>query len=392
MRRCYGCMAEVSDQPVCPHCGYDSRYRQDIPYALPPGSTLYGKYLIGKVLGQGGFGITYLGIDLILEVKVAIKEYYVYNSASRIGDSSQNVTWLSDPGDMNHFITEARRMARLEHTPEIAHVRDIFYANSTAYIIMEYVDGISLFHHLQNTGTMSYPQAVNLMLPVIDALGRVHSKGLIHRDISPDNLMVEPSGKLRVLDLGAAGDMSKNNAQATQIVARTGFSPYEQYLEDSKNGPFTDVYAVCATLYYCCTGQLLPSALERMRLKMRTGNSKLEMNPLIPAEGAWVLQKGLELDSADRIPDMGSLAELLKKSIKEKPAKAANFKAAAKKAAESSENTVKPDKSSNFISGLKTLFFQQPAQRKAKTCTPISCSLSITAAFTVSFTKAHTPS
>ena len=318
MKRCYRCMGELGESPVCPHCGYDSRKGQEIPYALQPGTVLHGKYLIGNVLGQGGFGITYLGFDMILEVKVAIKEYYVSGSASRMGASSQKVYWTADPGDMNHFITEARRMAQLEKMPEIANVRDVFYDNQTTYIIMEYVEGVTLSRYLERKGPLSYEQAVRLMLPVINALGRVHGKGLVHRDISPDNLMREPQGTLRILDMGAAGDLTRNNGQASQLVARRGFSPYEQYMEGGTIGPWTDVYAVCATIYYCCTGRLIPDAFQRMDQYLRTKKTELDLDAAIPPAGAKVLQKGLALEGEHRIRNMAALAEQLKKSLETK--------------------------------------------------------------------------
>lgn len=317
MKFCNRCMERLEEEFVCTRCGYDLREHQDIVHALRPGTVLYGKYVVGNVLGQGGFGITYIGYDLALEVKVAIKEYYVTGIASRIDTVSQEVYWTSDPSNMSHFITEARRMARLEDMPEIAKVRDVFYENKTSYIVMEYVEGEELRYYLQKNGTLSYEQAIKLMLPVIEALGQVHDKGIIHRDISPDNLMMEPKGTLRVLDLGAAGDLNRNNGQASQMVARQGFSPYEQYIETGKIGPWTDVYAVCATILYCCTGKVIPDAYARVDQYMKTRDFRIAMDPLIPVAGGEVLQKGLALDVANRIANMEDLAEQLKKSLKE---------------------------------------------------------------------------
>lgn len=315
MKFCYRCMEERGEEIVCPHCGHDSRITQDIPYALQPGTILNGKYLIGNVLGQGGFGITYIGFDLALEIKVAIKEYYIVGGASRIGVRSQEVYWLRPPDNMNHFLTEARRMAILQKMPEIAHVRNVLHTNNTAYIIMEYVKGESLKQYLQKNGTIPYEQMVKLMLPVIAALGQVHEKGIVHRDISPDNLMMEPEGTLRVLDLGAAGDLNRNEGRASQLVVRHGFSPYEQYVETGEIGPWTDVYALCATMYYCCTGKVIPDAFARVDRYMQTQNIELDMDQVIPSVGAEVLQKGLTIDVANRIPNMEELAEQLKKSL-----------------------------------------------------------------------------
>lgn len=310
--------------PICPRCGYDNRGVQNIPYALRPGTLLNGKYVVGNVLGQGGFGITYVGFDRILEVKVAIKEYYVSGVSTRTG-ATQKVYWMKNPGDMSHFITEGRRMARLDRMPEIARVRDIFYENQTAYIVMDYVEGETLTSYLKRTGPMPYGQAVTLLLPVIDALARVHSQGIVHRDISPDNLMMEPQGTLRLLDLGAAGDLTRNNGQVSQLVARRGFSPYEQYMEGATMGPATDVYALCATLYYCCTGSMLPDALQRMDGFLRTKKSELTLDRGIPAKGARVLQKGLALEAKDRIGNMTDLADQLRKTLKGRAPKNRRF-------------------------------------------------------------------
>ena len=315
MRLCNQCMEKLNEGNICPHCGYDESKSQDIPYALQPGTILNGKYLIGNVLGQGGFGITYIGLDLALDIKVAIKEYYVTSSASRVDGKTQQVYWMHKPDNMDHFIKEARRMAKLEKMPEIAHVRDVFYANNTAYIIMEYVNGQTLKQYLQKNGTMSWEHTIRLMLPVISALGRVHSEYIIHRDVTPDNLMMEPQGTLRVLDLGAAGDLSQNNGQASQMVAREGFSPYEQYLKNGKIGPWTDVYSVCATIYYCCTGKVIPDAYARVDQLINTHDGRIQMDAVIPRAGAEILQKGLALNAKDRIQNMQDLAVQLEASL-----------------------------------------------------------------------------
>ena len=316
MRRCNRCAEPLSAGPICPRCGHNNRSSQNIPYALPPGSVLRGKYWIGNVLGQGGFGITYLGFDLLLEVKVAIKEYYISSRSSRAGNGDPTVYWLSDPGDMDHFITEARRMARLVNIPEVARVHDVFFQNQTAYIVMEFVEGESLLNYLKRNGPMDYARTIEMMLPIIRALGRVHAAGVIHRDISPDNLMLQPDGKLRLLDLGAAGDLTRNNSHATQMVARNGFSPYEQYMESGKIGPHTDIYAVCATICYCCTGRLIPGAVERMEQYVLSGNADVPLDDRIPASGVKVLQQGLRIDISQRFQSMDELAAQLEKTVK----------------------------------------------------------------------------
>ena len=272
--RCFGCMEEIHGYP-CPVCGFDPAQAAAPNYVLPYGAILNGRYIVGKMLGQGGFGITYIGFDLLLEQKVAIKEYYPMSTGMVSREGRSTVVWsdavMQKSGvekGFDSFLKEARKMAKLRSIPSVVGVNSVFIQNETAYIVMDFIEGETLLKKLQREGPMDYGTCVSLMTPIMQALSEVHKHGIIHRDISPDNIMVQNDGRLILLDLGAAKDLDiqgkDGNMQSSQMVAKQGFSPVEQYGRDGKIGSWTDVYAMAATIYYCCTGVLPPSATDRM--------------------------------------------------------------------------------------------------------------------------------
>ena len=276
IRRCMKCMhALAAGETFCSECGRPYGSVETEPFALKPGTILDGKYLVGEMLGQGGFGITYIGFDLLLEQKVAIKEYYPMSTGMVSRENSTTVVWSSavmqksgmEKG-FDSFLKEARKMAKLGGIPGVVGVKSVFIQNETAYIVMDFIEGETLLKKLQREGPMDYGTCISLMTPIMQALSEVHKHGIIHRDISPDNIMVQSDGKLILLDLGAAKDLDiqgkDGNVQSSQMVAKHGFSPVEQYGQAGKIGPWTDVYAMAATIYYCCTGVLPPSATDRM--------------------------------------------------------------------------------------------------------------------------------
>lgn len=268
--RCYGCMSETRTYP-CPDCGYTPETIKLPDYVLRQGTILNGKYLVGKVLGQGGFGITYVGWDLALERKVAIKEYFPSGQVSRSSGTGSTLQWYDTvqsnaarQGGMEMFLKEARKMSRVDSVEQVVRVQDVFRENDTAYIVMDFVEGETLKMRLAQTGPMSWEEAKKTFLPAIHSMSEVHKEGLIHRDISPDNLMLEPGGRVRILDLGAAKDLKVNSGASSMMVAKGGFSPLEQYTQRGGSGTWTDVYAMAATMYYALTGVLLPTAVDRM--------------------------------------------------------------------------------------------------------------------------------
>lgn len=315
INRCFGCMAEIQGYP-CPQCGYDARSADTASYVLQPGTILNGKYLVGKVLGQGGFGITYIGLDLALERKVAIKEYFPSGQVSRHPSGGSTVLWYTTAtahtaksSGMEMFIKEARKMTKVSNNPNVVHVLDLFQENETAYIIMDFIEGQTLKDLLKQTGPMHWQDAKKLFLPVIRAMEQVHQAGLIHRDLSPDNLMIQPDGTAKILDLGAAKDLNINSGASSMVVAKGGFSPMEQYVERGGSGPWTDVYSMAATLYYTLTGVVPPSAIERLELDGLNWNAP-GLRELPPTAIAG-LKRALAVKSRDRTQSMAALLEEL---------------------------------------------------------------------------------
>lgn len=317
--RCYGCMKEKK-QPICEHCGYDEKI-QNASHQLPAGTVLKEQYLIGRVLGQGGFGITYLGWDMYLDIPVAIKEYYPNGAVMR--ETSVTMEVASCGGEVGvrfrnnkeRFLREAKMLARFSQVPEIVQIRNFFLANNTAYIVMEYVEGITLKQYVQKKGgKLSVNETFAILRPVMEALCKVHKSGLVHRDISPDNIMMLPGGGAKLLDFGAVRDVgdadaNKSLTKSTEAILKQGYAPIEQYQSRGSLGPWTDVYALCATIYYCLTGQIPPEAPERL-----LNEPELDIRSLVPSlskHQETVLKRGMELRTEKRIASMDELCEEL---------------------------------------------------------------------------------
>ena len=320
LSKCFGCMEDFQGYP-CPNCGYDPAKDKHMEYALPPETILAGKYMAGRVLGQGGFGITYIGWDIALERKVAIKEYYPSGQVSR-SPGTRNLTWYSSEQSqharqdgMQMFLKEARKMVKADSIPGVVRVLDLFQENGTAYIVMEFVEGETLKARLLRDGPMGWETAKKIFRPVISAMEQVHAFGLIHRDLSPDNLMLLPDGSVKILDLGAAKDLSLNSGASSMQVAKSGFSPLEQYIQRGGSGTWTDVYAMAATIYYTLTGTLIPGAVER--LEKDTISWDFPALNRLPAQTREALKKALAVQAKDRTQTM----EALEKGLFAEPVK-----------------------------------------------------------------------
>lgn len=265
---CPYCMTQVQGGEPCSCCGGAPWEYTSGPHQLPVGTLLIDRYRIGAVLGEGGFGITYLALDLRLGLRVAIKEYFPRDKSSRISVESLNIVSHLGSGvglfqeGKGKFLDEARLMARLSKVSQIINVRDCFEANNTAYIVMEYVEGITLTEWVRREGgKVPASKVLELMEGVFDSLSQIHAQGLIHRDISPDNLMLE-NGKIRLLDFGIARETGRRTETLTMTL-RHGYAPVEQY-QPMGQGTWTDVYGLSATIYFCVTGVKPPHALERI--------------------------------------------------------------------------------------------------------------------------------
>lgn len=252
----------------CAACGRAAAEYKAAAHQLPPETVLEGRYLLGCVLGEGGFGMTYIGRDMKLEMKVAVKEYFPAEYASRRADVSPEVSCPAGALAQSYaegrekFLREARAMARVSGRPEIVGVRDCFEANNTAYIVMEYVDGVTLKALVERRGgRLPSGEALRLAEPLFRALDAMHAEGLIHRDVSPENIMIDGGGMARLLDFGCAREAAAGSRTVT-VSLKYGYAPIEQY-QSKGQGPWTDVYALAATLYFCVTGTPPPRAADR---------------------------------------------------------------------------------------------------------------------------------
>lgn len=266
---CLGCMNQKPGAGACPYCGFnEADCRQEASH-LPLRTILNGKYLVGRVLGEGGFGITYIGLELNLDIKVAIKEYYPNGFVSRETSTSTVRPYAGSNTETFElgkakFINEAKALAKFRTLPGIVAVNDFFIENGTAYIAMEYVDGQTLKNGL-STQQFTAPQVFTMMYPVLESLAYVHQAGMIHRDISPDNIMLTQNGQVKLLDFGAARDFADSGNKSLSILLKLGYAPSEQYSSRGKQGPWTDVYALCATMYKLLTGVTPPESIDRIQ-------------------------------------------------------------------------------------------------------------------------------
>ena len=282
-------------------------------YSLQRNTELIGRYVIQEVLGQGGFGITYLGIDKLYGNKVAIKEYYPQEIAMRKAQYEDVVTVTSIEEKNNYdkgkkrFLDEAQVMARFNKNEGIVKILDFFEANNTAYIVMEYLEGITLKQYLGKYGVIQFRNLIEMMRPLLEALIEIHSQGLIHRDISPDNIMVQHNGKLKLMDFGAARDYTESGNKSLTVILKPGYAPPEQYQTHGVQGPWTDIYALCATIYKCLTGITPPDAIARvMDDKFKEPD---QLDGKLSPDIKKILWKGMNIFPEERYQDIVEFGE-----------------------------------------------------------------------------------
>ena len=320
---CPGCMA-VLDEPdlPCPLCGFDKATYTSSPRSLRPFTKLNGKYLVGKVIGEGGFGITYIGFNMETDLPVAIKEYFPAELATR--DTTQGNTISIFSGEardlykegLEKYLREARNLSMFSDLQGIVTVKDFFYENETAYIIMEFINGVSLKDYLTKVGgRMRHNEVTKLMKPVLESMNKIHEVGIIHRDISPDNIMITKNKQVKLTDFGAARVFDTEDNKSITVVLKRGYAPEEQYRAKGNQGPWTDVYALCATMYRMITGVTPQEALERIIEDNVEPLSKYDSS--IWPETEFAIMKGLSLRAQDRYQTVDDLIDALYYSVLE---------------------------------------------------------------------------
>ncbi len=303
------------DGKPCPHCSYIAAASDEQEsYCLPLGTMLHERYEIGGMLGFGGFGITYRAWDHKMQAVVAVKEYYPSGIAARTPSSPDVMIYAKRRKDeflfgKNRFLAEAQNMAKFSSEPNIVNVFDFFEENHTAYIVMEYLDGISLSTYLhQNGGRIDIDSAVQVTESIANALLRIHHKGIIHRDVSPDNIFLCGGGAIKLIDFGAARFSQDENKLMT-IILKPGFAPPEQYEKVNAQGPWTDVYALGATLYYSITGQK-PEESTNRKIK-DTLRFPHEINSEIPEYLSNTIMKAMAIEKHLRFQDVQEFLDAL---------------------------------------------------------------------------------
>lgn len=310
---CLGCMQEINTDDIkCPHCGFNPNAYKVNPRCLRLGTKLAGKYIIGKVIGEGGFGITYIGWDEKLELPIAIKEFFPPKIASRDTTTGNNTIYMFDHADEKSFeegmrrsVKEARSMSKLEAYEGIVSIRDFFNENKTAYIIMEYVDGETLKEYLKENGKMEPEDVLKVMKPVMKALEQMHRTGMIHRDISPDNIMIRRDGQVKLIDFGAARVAQEEDEKSLTVMLKRGFSPEEQYRSKGHQGPWTDIYALSATMYYMLTSVIPPESMERVLEDKYVSLKEYDIE--LDTKIADAIDKGLCVFAKNRYQSMSDL-------------------------------------------------------------------------------------
>ncbi len=315
---CYHCMSRVANNAsFCTACGKPLAVKAS-PGLLKPGTVLNHRYMIGEAIGKGGFGITYIGLDMNLDMKVAVKEFFPDGYAKRNSDVSNHVELNYGENEVftnarQSFLDEARKIAMFSREDAVVDVREFFAANNTAYIVMEYIEGITLSRYLKENGVFNVNDILSRMMPLMQALKAMHGEDVIHRDISPDNIMMTEKGDLKLMDFGSARYFYRGIQRTSSVVLKPGYAPIEQYSVNGSQGPWTDVYGLCATIYKCITGVTPPNAPERSRQDTLRAPSTLGVR--ISPDTERALLQGMRIEPMRRLQNMDALISAFQNSV-----------------------------------------------------------------------------
>ena len=314
IKRCMRCMRPLKEGEVCPFCGCDNQRMQTPPYCLRPGTCLNHRYYTGLILGEGGFGITYIGWDQTLSIPVAIKEYYPKGIIRRTAaDRYAQGAYCYDDSyvqgayqkGLNAFLQEAKNLARFNQLDGVAVVRDYFTENDTAYIVMDYIDGSSIEKYIKDQGKISVEQVIKMLRPVMDTLQIMHENHMIHRDVSGDNLLVTRKGMAKLVDFGSARRVADGDKTIT-VMYKRGYAPEEQYRAKGEIGPWTDIYSICVVMYYMISGVMPEEATQRLLSDKTVPLASLD-GIEITQEQSDAIEKGMAVLAENRFADMGQL-------------------------------------------------------------------------------------
>lgn len=322
---CYDCMNKTeNERDYCFHCQKIIQ-TENYPHHLKPGTVLHDQYLVGNAIGEGGFGITYIGLDLSLNMRIAIKEFYPSGYANRNNTLSNNVTLnYSNKNDYfkngkKQFLREAQNIAKFNNEHSIVDVRAFFEENDTAYIVMEYLEGVNLSTKIKQDGTYAPGEIFKQFIPIMRSLDKMHRYDIIHRDVSPDNIHVLPDGSFKLMDFGSARYFAGTEKKTMSVQYKPGYAPYEQYNKNGNQGPWTDVYGLCATIYKCITNITPVDSLERCQ--QDTLKKPSELGVKISSVLEQVLMYGMAIYPDNRCKSMNELIKITESALRNEKVK-----------------------------------------------------------------------
>lgn len=319
---CPNCFEPLRGVSRCPKCGYDYEKAKKYNGILEPFTILNGRYLLGRALGKGGFGVTYVAMDMKRNLRCAIKEYFPTEYAMRTAGSN-HVEPL--PGDKAYrvfehgrekFRLEAKTLMELRNDPVVVDIWDYFLENNTAYLAMEYIQGKTMREMAKESGGRLDADFVKqVFVTVASSLMEIHKRGILHRDLSPENIMVSDDGQVKLIDFGAARSYVSSNNKGMSILLKVGFAPPEQYSSKSKQGPWSDVYALCATFYSLVSGKVPMDAIYRYR-----GGTQPSLSALgcaVTRRTSDVIERGMQVEIRNRYKDFKELMDHIDIDVKQ---------------------------------------------------------------------------
>lgn len=308
---CENCFEPVTGT-ICPCCKFNSADNAPDPSLLAPGTVLVNRYVIGRIIGKGGFGVTYLAYDALVSRKIAIKEYFPYGIAQRTQGSTEVSVTSADHAEVfrlgsEKFYEETKLVSKFNGNPNIVGVYGGFHENGTSYISMEYLSGCTLKEYIREHGVLSAPKALYVAKSITNALNVTHSASVLHRDITPDNVILCDNGDIKLIDFGAARQVVAEYSQTLSVILKPGFAPPEQYSKKGNQGPWTDVYSVGTTLYFMLTGDIPEDPSVRFDEDDTFKENVFDIDPAL-----WeVITKATKLNTSERYADAYELKKAL---------------------------------------------------------------------------------